>query len=164
MSIPRSSVSGVVGAFKWLHESNCQLLYWPRMALKLWEHSKIHCLQVMYCKLTKAGVYVECWYLFSRSCPKAVFASFPLFWLSCFCRVSEDLNCIQIVECVSEVSSRCKELRSAIAYQSLLSCFNGVRYLPLPSSLFMVVHKKSKMKGPVCVGSSWLFEYLACMW
>ncbi|WJX44102.1 hypothetical protein P8452_31123 [Trifolium repens] len=41
------------------------------------------------------------------------------------CRVSEDLNCIQIVECVSEVSSRCKELRSAIAYQSLLSCFNG---------------------------------------
>ncbi|XP_004506066.1 uncharacterized protein [Cicer arietinum] len=41
------------------------------------------------------------------------------------CRVSEDLNCIQTVECVSEVSSRCKQLRSAIAYQNLLYCFNG---------------------------------------
>lgn len=42
------------------------------------------------------------------------------------CRVSKDLNCIQIVECVSEVSSRCRQLRSAVAYQSLLSCFDGV--------------------------------------
>ncbi|XP_045827877.1 uncharacterized protein LOC123919895 [Trifolium pratense] len=41
------------------------------------------------------------------------------------CRVSEDLNCIQIVECVSEASSRCTQLRSAIAYQSLLSFFDG---------------------------------------
>ncbi|PNY11048.1 hypothetical protein L195_g007647, partial [Trifolium pratense] len=41
------------------------------------------------------------------------------------CRVSEDLNCIQIVECVSEASSRCTQLRSVIAYQSLLSFFDG---------------------------------------
>ncbi|XP_058750181.1 uncharacterized protein LOC131623194 isoform X2 [Vicia villosa] len=40
------------------------------------------------------------------------------------CRVSKDLNCIQVVECVSKDSSRCKQLRSAIAYQSLLHCFD----------------------------------------
>ncbi|XP_054812585.1 uncharacterized protein LOC129313467 isoform X2 [Prosopis cineraria] len=42
------------------------------------------------------------------------------------CRVSKDLNCIQAVECISEVSSRCKQLRSAVAYESLLPCFDGV--------------------------------------
>lgn len=42
------------------------------------------------------------------------------------CRVSEDLNCIRTVECVSEDSSRCRQLRSAIAYQTMLSCFDGV--------------------------------------
>ncbi|XP_057456079.1 uncharacterized protein LOC130747226 isoform X2 [Lotus japonicus] len=40
------------------------------------------------------------------------------------CRVSKDLNCIQAVECISEASSRCKQLRCAVAYQSLLSCFD----------------------------------------
>ncbi|KAI5388991.1 hypothetical protein KIW84_074591 [Lathyrus oleraceus] len=40
------------------------------------------------------------------------------------CRVSKDLNCIRTVECVSKDSSRCKQLRSAIAYQSLLYCFD----------------------------------------
>ncbi|TKY67160.1 hypothetical protein E2542_SST10052 [Spatholobus suberectus] len=42
------------------------------------------------------------------------------------CRVSKDLNCIQAIECISEASSRCKQLRSAVAYQTLLSCFDGV--------------------------------------
>ncbi|RZB74888.1 uncharacterized protein LOC114379064 isoform X1 [Glycine soja] len=42
------------------------------------------------------------------------------------CRVSKDLNCIQTIECISEASSRCKQLRSAVAYQTLLSCFDGV--------------------------------------
>ncbi|KAK7262252.1 hypothetical protein RJT34_29816 [Clitoria ternatea] len=42
------------------------------------------------------------------------------------CRVSMDLNCIQTIECVSEVNSRCKQLRSAVAYQTLVSCFDGV--------------------------------------
>ncbi|KAG5139697.1 hypothetical protein JHK84_033465 [Glycine max] len=46
------------------------------------------------------------------------------------CRVSKDLNCIQTIECISEASSRCKQLRSAVAYQTLLSCFDGVCYLP----------------------------------
>ncbi|KAL9296803.1 hypothetical protein ACSQ67_022699 [Phaseolus vulgaris] len=46
------------------------------------------------------------------------------------CRVSKDLNCIQTIECISEATSRCKQLRSAIAYQTLLSCFDGVCYLP----------------------------------
>ncbi|KAF7805643.1 uncharacterized protein G2W53_037804 [Senna tora] len=41
------------------------------------------------------------------------------------CRVSKDLNCIQAIECISEVSSRCKQLRNAVAYQSLLACFDG---------------------------------------
>ncbi|KHN21071.1 hypothetical protein glysoja_006550 [Glycine soja] len=40
-------------------------------------------------------------------------------------RVSKDLNCIQTIECISEASSRCKQLRSAVAYQTLLSCFDG---------------------------------------
>ncbi|KAK7312603.1 hypothetical protein VNO77_36578 [Canavalia gladiata] len=42
------------------------------------------------------------------------------------CRVSKDLNCVQAVECVSEVNSRCKQLKRAIAFQTLLSCFDGV--------------------------------------
>ncbi|KAK7404794.1 hypothetical protein VNO78_05753 [Psophocarpus tetragonolobus] len=42
------------------------------------------------------------------------------------CRVSKDLNCIQTIECISEASSRCRQLRSAVAYQTLLSCFDGV--------------------------------------
>ncbi|KAG4988960.1 hypothetical protein AAZX31_11G168100 [Glycine max] len=42
------------------------------------------------------------------------------------CRVSKDLNCIRTIECISEASSRCKQLRSAVAYQTLLSCFDGV--------------------------------------
>ncbi|KAG4385378.1 hypothetical protein GLYMA_12G080600v4 [Glycine max] len=42
------------------------------------------------------------------------------------CRVSKDLNCIQTIECISEANSRCKQLRSAVAYQTLLSCFDGV--------------------------------------
>ncbi|KAK7257650.1 hypothetical protein RIF29_31782 [Crotalaria pallida] len=42
------------------------------------------------------------------------------------CRVSKDLNCIQAVECISEASSRCKQLRSSVAYQILLSSFDGV--------------------------------------
>ncbi|KAG4994554.1 hypothetical protein glysoja_008259 [Glycine soja] len=46
------------------------------------------------------------------------------------CRVSKDLNCIRTIECISEASSRCKQLRSAVAYQTLLSCFDGVCYLP----------------------------------
>ncbi|RDX88128.1 hypothetical protein CR513_30318, partial [Mucuna pruriens] len=46
------------------------------------------------------------------------------------CRVSKDLNCIQTIECISEASSRCKQLRSSVAYQTLLSCFDGVCYLP----------------------------------
>lgn len=41
------------------------------------------------------------------------------------CSVLEDLNCIQIVECVLKVNSRCKQLRSFIAYQILLSFFDG---------------------------------------
>ncbi|KAG4385377.1 hypothetical protein GLYMA_12G080600v4 [Glycine max] len=41
------------------------------------------------------------------------------------CRVSKDLNCIQTIECISEANSRCKQLRSAVAYQTLLSCFDG---------------------------------------
>ncbi|KAK7276299.1 hypothetical protein RIF29_17438 [Crotalaria pallida] len=44
------------------------------------------------------------------------------------CRVSKDLNCIQAVECLSEASSRCKQLRSSVAYQILLSSFDGVCY------------------------------------
>ncbi|QHO24462.1 uncharacterized protein DS421_12g372440 [Arachis hypogaea] len=40
-------------------------------------------------------------------------------------RVSKDLNCIQSVECIPVASSRCKQLKSAVAYQNLLSCFNG---------------------------------------
>ncbi|XP_020214916.1 uncharacterized protein LOC109798895 [Cajanus cajan] len=42
------------------------------------------------------------------------------------CRVSKDLNCIQTVECISEASSRSKQLRSAVAYQTLFTCFDGV--------------------------------------
>ncbi|BAT90508.1 hypothetical protein LR48_Vigan08g147000 [Vigna angularis] len=42
------------------------------------------------------------------------------------CRVSKDLNCIQTIECISEATSRCKQLRSAVAHQTLLSCFHGV--------------------------------------
>ncbi|XP_027909000.1 uncharacterized protein LOC114168405 [Vigna unguiculata] len=42
------------------------------------------------------------------------------------CRVSKDLNCIQTIECISEATPRCKQLRSAVAYQTLLSCFDGV--------------------------------------
>ncbi|CAL0334014.1 unnamed protein product [Lupinus luteus] len=42
------------------------------------------------------------------------------------CRVSKDLNCIQAVECLSEADSRFKQLRSSVAYQILLSCFEGV--------------------------------------
>lgn len=45
------------------------------------------------------------------------------------CRVSKDLNCIRAIECISEASYRCKQLRSAAAYQTLLSCFDGVYYL-----------------------------------
>ncbi|KAL1367607.1 uncharacterized protein LOC107473735 isoform X1 [Arachis duranensis] len=40
-------------------------------------------------------------------------------------RVSKDLNCIQSVECIPVASSRCKQLKSAMAYQNLLSCFDG---------------------------------------
>jgi hypothetical protein len=47
MSVPRSPVSGVVGAFIWLLGSSCWLFYWPRMVLELRERSKIHCLQVI---------------------------------------------------------------------------------------------------------------------
>ncbi|KAI4322322.1 hypothetical protein L6164_022027 [Bauhinia variegata] len=42
------------------------------------------------------------------------------------CRVSKDFNCIQAAECISKVNSRSKQLRSEVAYQSLLLCFDGV--------------------------------------
>nr|XP_048325102.1 uncharacterized protein LOC107410035 isoform X2 [Ziziphus jujuba var. spinosa] len=40
------------------------------------------------------------------------------------CRVPKDLNCLRIVECISGVDTRSKQLRSAVAYQILLSCFD----------------------------------------
>ncbi|XP_028808142.1 uncharacterized protein LOC114762742 [Neltuma alba] len=65
-----------------------------------------------------------CLGLFSNLC---LFLPFLLFFVLCLiCSVSKDLNCIQAVECISEVSSRGKRLRSAVAYESLLPCFDGV--------------------------------------
>ncbi|XP_052113713.1 uncharacterized protein LOC107473747 [Arachis duranensis] len=40
-------------------------------------------------------------------------------------RVSKNLNCIQFVECIPVASSRCKQLKSAMVYQNLLSYFDG---------------------------------------
>lgn len=40
------------------------------------------------------------------------------------CRIPKDLNCVRIVECLSGVSSRCKNLRSQVALQMLILCFN----------------------------------------
>ncbi|KAF3454915.1 hypothetical protein FNV43_RR05363 [Rhamnella rubrinervis] len=39
-------------------------------------------------------------------------------------RVPKDLNCLRIVECISGVNTRSKHLRSSVAYQILLSCFD----------------------------------------
>lgn len=40
------------------------------------------------------------------------------------CRVPRDLNCLRAVECISGISTRSKQLRSAVAYQFLLVCFH----------------------------------------
>ncbi len=52
--------------------------------------------------------------------------------IACFlCRVPRDLNCLRVVECISGVNTRSKLLRSAVAYQILLVCFdNKVAYIP----------------------------------
>ncbi|GMY15940.1 hypothetical protein FCV25MIE_11179 [Fagus crenata] len=41
------------------------------------------------------------------------------------CRVPRDLNCLRVVECISGVNTRSKLLRSAVAYQILLVCFEN---------------------------------------
>ncbi|XP_020259995.1 uncharacterized protein LOC109836495 isoform X2 [Asparagus officinalis] len=40
------------------------------------------------------------------------------------CRIPKDLNCLRIVECISGVGSRSKNLRSQVALQTLILCFN----------------------------------------
>ncbi|GAV73453.1 hypothetical protein CFOL_v3_16939 [Cephalotus follicularis] len=40
------------------------------------------------------------------------------------CRVPKDLNCLRAVECISGLSTRSKLLRSAVAHQILLVCFD----------------------------------------
>lgn len=41
------------------------------------------------------------------------------------CRVPQDLNCLRIVECISGVNTRSKCLRSAVAFQILINCFDN---------------------------------------
>ncbi|TXG73779.1 hypothetical protein EZV62_002358 [Acer yangbiense] len=41
------------------------------------------------------------------------------------CRVPRDLNCLRTVDCIAGVDNRTKQLRSAVAYQILLVCFNN---------------------------------------
>ncbi|KAJ0020681.1 hypothetical protein Pint_32058 [Pistacia integerrima] len=43
-------------------------------------------------------------------------------------RVPLDLNCLRTVDCISGVNIRSKHLRSAIAYQILVHCFNNQAY------------------------------------
>ncbi|MED6175665.1 hypothetical protein PIB30_080561 [Stylosanthes scabra] len=59
-------------------------------------------------------------------------------------RVSKDLNCIQSVECIPVASSRCKQLRSAVAYQNLLSCFDGANSGEDILRLLMAINFKDK--------------------
>ncbi|MED6160897.1 hypothetical protein PIB30_055541 [Stylosanthes scabra] len=59
-------------------------------------------------------------------------------------RVSKDLNCIQSVECIPVASSRCKQLRSAVAYQNLLSCFDGANSGEDILKLLMAINFKDK--------------------
>ncbi|XP_022152868.1 uncharacterized protein LOC111020493 [Momordica charantia] len=42
---------------------------------------------------------------------------------SLVCRIPRDLNCLRAVECISGADARSKYLRSAVAYQILLMCF-----------------------------------------
>ncbi|KAG7950355.1 hypothetical protein I3843_13G107900 [Carya illinoinensis] len=41
------------------------------------------------------------------------------------CRVPKDLNCLRAVECISGYDTRSKQLRSSVAYQILLVCFDN---------------------------------------
>ncbi|XP_015577597.2 uncharacterized protein LOC8275232 isoform X1 [Ricinus communis] len=41
------------------------------------------------------------------------------------CRVPRDLNCLRALECISGVGTRSNHLRSAVAYQILLVCFDN---------------------------------------
>lgn len=41
------------------------------------------------------------------------------------CRVPRDINCLRVVDCISGVNKRCKQLRSAVAYQILVIFFEN---------------------------------------
>lgn len=41
------------------------------------------------------------------------------------CRLPSDLNCLKTVECISGVNARSKCLRSTIAYETLVACFDN---------------------------------------
>ncbi|KAH9660535.1 actin protein 2/3 complex subunit-like protein [Citrus sinensis] len=41
------------------------------------------------------------------------------------CRVPRDINCLRVVDCISRVNKRCKQLRSAVAYQILVIFFEN---------------------------------------
>ncbi|KAK6936102.1 hypothetical protein RJ641_033132 [Dillenia turbinata] len=40
-------------------------------------------------------------------------------------RVPKDLNCLRILECISGPNARCKQFRSAVAYQLIITCLDG---------------------------------------
>ncbi|KAH9700368.1 actin protein 2/3 complex subunit-like protein [Citrus sinensis] len=41
------------------------------------------------------------------------------------CRVPRDINCLRVVDCISRVNKRCKQLRSVVAYQILVMFFEN---------------------------------------
>uniref|UniRef100_A0A5B7BZX9 Coiled-coil SMC6 And NSE5 INteracting (CANIN) domain-containing protein n=2 Tax=Davidia involucrata TaxID=16924 RepID=A0A5B7BZX9_DAVIN len=41
------------------------------------------------------------------------------------CRVPKDMNCLRTVECIAGVDARSKHLRSAVAFQILINCFDN---------------------------------------
>ncbi|KAK6271760.1 hypothetical protein POUND7_008843 [Theobroma cacao] len=68
------------------------------------------------------------------NCLQSVISSFTEEeWINCYCeiakslasRVPMDLNCLRAVQCISGVDPRSKHLRSAVAFQILVNCFEN---------------------------------------
>ncbi|XP_022755581.1 uncharacterized protein LOC111303518 isoform X2 [Durio zibethinus] len=84
-----------------------------------------------------------------RSCMQSVISSFTEEeWINSYSeiakslasRVPMDLNCLRAVQCISGVETRSKHLKSAVAFQILVNCFDNKELMHV---LMLIVHVMS---------------------
>lgn len=76
------------------------------------------------------------------------------------CRVPRDINCLRVVDCISRVNKRCKQLRSVVAYQILVMFFeNKVTYFLILWKLKFVL--KHQIEWNIHAKIWWLMKVLS---